>query len=268
VLAEHPDQRRQIASDYSLIPAAIEEVLRFEPPAVHMARYVDRDVTVHDRKIPKGSVMMFLTGAANRDDRRFPEGDRFDINREMKPNLSFGYGAHACLGRVLARLEGRIALQSLITRFPNWEIDTDKAVLSPTSTVRGWESLPMFSGPARRSAKVLAAVSQTSDVSAVTPVAQEEEWEITIKGPTGPMATTLKLKHEGGVVSGVQSGRGGASPIAQFESDGGNISWTGHVEKPMKMKLEYKGVVSGGKMSGMVKAGFMGTFSFTGKKSS
>jgi cytochrome P450 len=143
VLADHPDQRRELVEDRSLIPNAIEELLRYEPPAPHVARYVARDVEHHGQAVPEGSVMMFLVGAANRDDRRFPDGDRFDIRRDVGQHLTFGYGIHFCLGAALARLEGRIALDEVLTRFPEWEVDRDNARLSPTSTVRGWETLPV-----------------------------------------------------------------------------------------------------------------------------
>ena len=143
VLAEHPDQRRDLVEDRSLIPNAIEELLRYEPPAPHVARYVSRDVEHYGETVPEGSVMMFLVGAANRDDRRFPDGDRFDIRRDIGQHLTFGYGIHFCLGAALARLEGRIALDEVLNRFPEWDVDLDNARLSPTSTVRGWETLPI-----------------------------------------------------------------------------------------------------------------------------
>jgi cytochrome P450 len=146
VLAEHPDQRRELVKERSLIPDAIEEVLRYEPPAPHVSRYVARDVEYHGRKVPEGSAIMFLVGSANRDDRKYPGGDRFDIhaNRKTRPrHLSFGWGNHACLGAALARVEGRVALEELLKRFPEWDVDTGKARLSSTSTVRGWETLPV-----------------------------------------------------------------------------------------------------------------------------
>jgi cytochrome P450 len=143
VLADHPEQLREIVDDRLLIPNAIEELLRFEPPAPHVARYVSRDVEHYGRTVPEGSVMMFLVGAANRDDRRFPDGDRFDIHREVGQHLTFGYGIHFCLGAALARLEGRVALDEVVQRFPEWEVDLEGARLSPTSTVRGWELLPV-----------------------------------------------------------------------------------------------------------------------------
>jgi cytochrome P450 len=143
VLADHPDQRRDLVEDRSLIPNAIEELLRYEPPAPHVARYVSRDVEHYGQQVPEGSVMMFLVGAANRDDRRFHDSDRFDIRRDIGQHLTFGYGIHFCLGAALARLEGRIALEEVLQRFPEWDVDRDNARLSPTSTVRGWESLPV-----------------------------------------------------------------------------------------------------------------------------
>jgi cytochrome P450 len=147
VLAEHPDQRRELVKDPSLIPDAIEEILRYEPPAPHVSRYVARDVEFHGRVVPEGSALMFLIGSANRDDRQFPDGDRFDIRRHRltRPrHLSFGWGIHACMGAALARVEGRVALEEVLTRFPEWDVDHDRARLSSTSTVRGWETLPVF----------------------------------------------------------------------------------------------------------------------------
>ena len=143
VLADHPEQRQELVEDRSLVPNTIEELLRYEPPAPHVARYVSRGVTHYGRTVPEGSVMVFLVGAANRDERRHADGDRFDIHRDVGQHLTFGYGIHFCLGAALARLEGRIALDEVLQRFPEWEVDADNARLSPTSTVRGWETLPV-----------------------------------------------------------------------------------------------------------------------------
>jgi cytochrome P450 len=143
VLADHPGQRRELVRNRSLIPNAIEELLRYEPPAPHVARYVSRGVEHYGRTVPEGSVMLFLVGAANRDDRRNPDGDHFDIHRENVQHLSFGYGIHFCLGAALARVEGRVALDEVLNRFPDWEVDVGNAKLAPTSTVRGWETLPV-----------------------------------------------------------------------------------------------------------------------------
>jgi cytochrome P450 len=143
VLADHPDQRRAVAEDPELLGPAIEELLRFEPPGPHIGRYVPTDVDVHGHTVPAGAAMLFLVGAANRDHRRWPDPDRFDVRRELHPHLTFGYGIHFCLGAALARLEGRIALDELLQRFPEWDVDTERARLAPTSTVRGWETLPI-----------------------------------------------------------------------------------------------------------------------------
>ncbi|MGH9016777.1 MAG: cytochrome P450 [Acidimicrobiales bacterium] len=146
LLGEHPDQRRQLAADRSLIPNAIEEILRYEAPSPIQARYVAHDVEHHGRTLSEGSIIVLLNGSANRDERRFDEPDRFDIHRDMGRHLSFGYGIHLCLGAALARLEGRVALDEILNRFPDWEVDYDNAVQARTSTVRGWESLPVITG--------------------------------------------------------------------------------------------------------------------------
>ncbi len=144
LLAEHPDQRRLLVQDPSLIPTAIEEILRLEPSGPFAARYVTRDVEFYGKKVPQGSVMMFMIGAANRDEKRFRDGDRFEVNRPRFQHLTFGYGIHTCVGAVLARLEGRVALEEILKRFQDWEIDYSNAVMSTTSSVRGWDALPVF----------------------------------------------------------------------------------------------------------------------------
>jgi cytochrome P450 len=143
LLGDHPDQRRALVQDRSLIPNAIEELLRYESPSPVQARYVTRDVDHHDQVVPEGSVMVLLNGSANRDGRHFPDGDTFDIRREVGRHLAFGYGIHLCLGAALARLEGRVALDEVLQRFPDWEVDYDQAKRARTSTVRGWDSLPV-----------------------------------------------------------------------------------------------------------------------------
>jgi cytochrome P450 len=143
LLAEHPDQRRDMAEHPELIPVAIEELLRYEPPSPVQARAVTADVEHHGQTVPAGNVMVLLNASANRDERQFPDPDRFDIRRKVQRHLSFGYGIHFCLGAHLARLEARIALEEVLKRFPEWEVDYDKAVQARTSTVRGWETLPV-----------------------------------------------------------------------------------------------------------------------------
>ena len=144
VLAEHPEQRQLLVEDPTLIPGAIEELLRFEAPSPVQARYITTDVEHYGERVPEGNVMLLLTASANRDERRFPDADRFDVRRKIERHLTFGYGIHHCLGAALARLEGRVALDEVLKRFPEWEIDWDNAVQARTSTVRGWERLPVF----------------------------------------------------------------------------------------------------------------------------
>jgi len=144
VLAEHPDQRRALVEDRTLVPNAIEELLRFEPPSPVQARYVTADVEHHGQVVPEGSVLLLLNASGNRDERKFADADRFDVRRKIDHHLAFGYGIHFCLGAALARLEGRVALDEVLQRFPTWEIDEDNAVQARTSTVRGWESLPVL----------------------------------------------------------------------------------------------------------------------------
>ncbi len=144
VLADHPEQRRELVDDRSLVPNAIEEILRYESPSPVQARFVTKDVEHHGRTVPVGSVMLLLTASGNRDDRKFPDGDRFDIHRTIDHHLAFGYGIHFCLGAALARMEGRVALDEVLQRFPTWEVDRDNAVQARTSTVRGWERLPVL----------------------------------------------------------------------------------------------------------------------------
>ncbi len=143
VLAEHPDQRAELVADRSLVPGAVEELLRFEAPSPVQARYVTQDVEHHGQVVPAGSAILLLNASANRDERKFPDGESFDIHRKIDHHLSFGYGIHFCLGAALARLEGRVALDEVLQRFPTWDVDWDNAVQARTSTVRGWEKLPV-----------------------------------------------------------------------------------------------------------------------------
>jgi cytochrome P450 len=144
VLAEHPDQRRAVVEDRSLLPNVIDETLRFEPTGHATARYVMQDVEYYGTTIPAGSAVLLLMAAANRDPRRFENPDRYDIFRDDIQHITFGYGLHYCLGANLARLEGRVALDELLNRFPEWDVDYDNIKLAPTSTVRGWERMPLI----------------------------------------------------------------------------------------------------------------------------
>lgn len=143
VLDEHPGQRKELAGDFSLIPNAVEELLRFEAPSPVQGRWSAEQVEMHGTVIPADSKVLLLTGSAGRDERRYPEPDRFDIHRDMGNHVSFGFGIHFCLGAALARLEGRIALEEMMKRFPEWHVDRDRAERLHTSTVRGWSSVPV-----------------------------------------------------------------------------------------------------------------------------
>ncbi|MFZ2239479.1 MAG: cytochrome P450 [Gordonia amarae] len=143
LLSEYPDQRRKVVDDRSLLGSAIEEILRFEPPALQAARYVTADAEFHGQTVPAGSAILTLIGAANRDERRFgDDAELFDVTRSPRQHLTFGVGAHYCLGNALARIEGRIALDEILNRFPDWQVDLDAAVFSSSSAVRGWDAMP------------------------------------------------------------------------------------------------------------------------------
>jgi cytochrome P450 len=143
VLAEHPEQRAELAVDTGLLPNAIEELLRYEAPSPVQGRWTMRDVELHGQVVPADSKVLLLTGAADRDERKFADPDRFDIHRQIDHHVAFGYGVHFCLGAALARLEGRIAIEETLARFPEWEVDHSGIVRSHTSTVRGYQRVPV-----------------------------------------------------------------------------------------------------------------------------
>lgn len=145
LLGEHHSQRRELVENPALIASAVEEVLRYEPPVHNIARYVANDVEYHGQVIPAGSALLLMAGSANRDERKFDAPDTFDIHRNAN-HLSFGRGTHFCLGASLARLEGRVALEEILKRWPDWTVDIDNAVRAPTATVRGWDSMPAIVG--------------------------------------------------------------------------------------------------------------------------
>ena len=146
-LHEYPDQRRELVENPALIPNAVEETLRFEAPSPVQARYVAEDVEIHGQTVPEGSAIAFVNASANRDERKWGEtADRFDIHRRVDQHLSFGFGLHFCLGAALARLEGRVALEEFLKRFPEWSVDYENSERSHTSTVRGWDRLELVIG--------------------------------------------------------------------------------------------------------------------------
>jgi cytochrome P450 len=142
LLCDHPDQRRELVANPSLIPGAIEETLRYEPPSPVQARYVAKDAELYGRAIPEGSFMLLLNASANRDEHQFPDPDRYDIHRRGA-HLSFGQGLHFCLGSALARLEARVAFEEVLKRWPDWEVDYPNAERAHTASVRGWARLPV-----------------------------------------------------------------------------------------------------------------------------
>jgi cytochrome P450 len=144
LLAEHPDQRAELAANPGLLPQAVEEILRYEAPSPVQARVVTKDVEHHGQTVKAGDIMVLVNGAANRDERVFESGETFDIHHQYERHLSFGYGIHFCLGNSLARLEGRVALEEVLKRFPEWDVDWDNAKQAHTPTVRGWDRLPVF----------------------------------------------------------------------------------------------------------------------------
>jgi cytochrome P450 len=143
VLDDHPDQRAELAADAALLPNAVEELLRYEAPSPVQGRWTTRPVEFYGTEVPVGSKVLLLTGAAGRDEREYPDADRFDIHREFNQHVSFGFGIHFCLGAALARLEGRVGMEEVLRRHPTWEVDRDRAVRLHTSTVRGWSSVPV-----------------------------------------------------------------------------------------------------------------------------
>lgn len=142
-LSRHPDQRRILVEDPGVIPNAIEELLRYEAPSPIQARRVMKDVVVHDQTVPEGAIMALLTGAAGRDEREYDDPDRFDVRRSFRNHMALGHGVHFCLGAALARLEGRVGLEEVLARFPEWTADEERMEMVHTSTVRGPEKLPV-----------------------------------------------------------------------------------------------------------------------------
>src|SRR5262249_23933940 len=124
-------------------PNAVEELLRYEAPSPVQARWTTEPVELHGEIVPVDSKVVLLTGAAGRDERKYPDPDRFDIRRRFDQHVSLGFGIHYCLGAALARREGRVGIEETLARFPTWEIDHDRAHLLYTSTVRGYDELPL-----------------------------------------------------------------------------------------------------------------------------
>lgn len=142
-LARNPEQRELVGREPALIPLWVEETLRYDNSTQALARLVTRDVELHGEKLRAGDKVVLLIGSANRDERAFPDPDRFDVRRNTQRSLAFGQGTHFCLGASLARLEGRVALEELERRLPGWQVEAEGSVRVHSVNVRGFAALPM-----------------------------------------------------------------------------------------------------------------------------
>jgi cytochrome P450 len=143
ILADHGEQRQELIANPEVLPNAVEEVLRYEPPSPVNGRWTTQPVTLHGVTIPAESKVLLLNGSAGRDERVYVNAEQFDIHREVTQHLSFGYGIHFCIGAALARMEGRIALEETFALLPTMKVDQDHLVRVHTSTVRGYSSVPV-----------------------------------------------------------------------------------------------------------------------------
>ena len=142
-LLRHPDQLRRLRDDPGLIGSAVEELLRFDGPVQRTARIPSEDVVVGGQLISKGEMVMPFIGAADRDPAQFPEPDRLDLGRMDNRHIAFGWGIHFCLGAPLARLEGQIAINTLVRRLPKLALATETPEFRQSLTLRGLKSLPV-----------------------------------------------------------------------------------------------------------------------------
>ena len=143
--AEHPDQWQMLLDDRSRIPAAVEELLRWEAPAQYLVRYSMKDVELHGTTIPAGNPVLLCVGSANRDERAFTDADTFDINRDRSQaqNLGLGYGTHSCLGAALARMESTVALDKLLDHMPRYAVVQEGLRRVAMTNVIGWSNVPV-----------------------------------------------------------------------------------------------------------------------------
>jgi cytochrome P450 len=139
----NPDQWQMVLDDESLIPAAIEEILRYNPPSQYQGRFAVEDVVLDGGVIPAGSPTLLITGSATRDPRAYDQPDLFDITRGGRATLAFGYGVHSCLGAWLARLESRVAFEGIRSLWPRFQVDFDRSVRVNMSNVAGYSNLPI-----------------------------------------------------------------------------------------------------------------------------
>jgi cytochrome P450 len=142
-LSWYPDQRRELVADPGLIPNAVEEMLRWDPPSHYQGRWTTRDVELHGTVIPEGQRVILITASAVHDERKYPDPELFDIHRDIDRHVSFGFGRHLCLGAALARLETRIAFEELLRRIPDFTFDETGVERAYSSNVRGLARLPL-----------------------------------------------------------------------------------------------------------------------------
>jgi cytochrome P450 len=146
-LAQHPEQRRRIVEDPSIIPAVIEELLRWETPVMGVARVALEDTEIGGCPVAKGTGVMVLLGSGNTDEAEFPDGDEVRFDREVNRHLAFGGGVHRCLGSHLARLELRVALREWHRRIPDYSV-VEGHTLTYTPAIRSIDHFPMVIHPA------------------------------------------------------------------------------------------------------------------------
>src|SRR6266404_2393905 len=142
-LLRNPDQLQKLRANLSLIPSAVEELLRYESPSQHTARLAPQDTELGGKPIRKRQAVMAVMAAANRDPERFPDPDRLDITRADNRHLAFGWGAHFCFGAPLARIEGQIVFEEMIRHFPTWSLEPGPLVWRTNLGLRGLTALPV-----------------------------------------------------------------------------------------------------------------------------
>jgi len=143
-LLNDPEVRAEVAADLSLIPNMVEESLRMEPPSYHFCRVTTKDTEWYGQTVPAGSVLVVLPPSANRDPRKWgDDSEVYDIHRKPGQLMTFSFGTHFCLGANLAKIEARIAFETLLPRIPEWTVDYSKATYTKGIDTRGWESLPV-----------------------------------------------------------------------------------------------------------------------------
>jgi cytochrome P450 len=147
LLAAHPDQRARLRADPTLLGNAVEEILRIEAPVHGLARTLTRDVELHGHTMSEGQKVLLLFGSGNRDEREFDAPDHFDVTRQFDSHLSFGFGIHYCIGIHLGRLEGRVGIETLLTRLGDYELASDTVHWRQAIPTRPMTELPIVFAP-------------------------------------------------------------------------------------------------------------------------